>query len=537
MLQKKYDFIILFLLILSSLSWGKVLAQETEVELNRRYTPTMPTENWSFDYPSDWTLTDFNLDNDSTEDDMFVSLALIDESNNPSTTIITMEFYTQRESLSVLQLAGGNLESSIQLFLSYIGVIVPQTNPPTPLQTSVIFDGQSRIGTFILEGENGQYIFLAQGSQMADSEYIFVRITGATSALLNPDNADVMAAILRSLEGERDSTTDSTSQNTTTASNPPGVVEVSVVPCMVQGIRNDDGTIRPTEARVGPGTNRGVIGSITINGDTPVIGTNVTSNGSIWWRLDKSEVAPQSSANQIWVADSLVTTSGDCDEVGTTSAPPIVRAPQVPNDPQASTGSTAPPVVQPEPPAGSTVEFYADIYSLYYEECTTLYWNVSNVTGVTFEGQPVAFQNNIRICPEFTSIYTLRVILNSGDTQDYTITIEVIEEDLVFCVIPDSIPFEAYGLTISDEVQTWEIYVDPCQTPMTIWIEMFSPDVDPVIDVSVDGFYVGSDDDSGGGLNAYLEIFLPEGTTIVTIFAQNISGTTGTYDLLVDILP
>ena len=537
---KKHVFLMLLSLIFGPLSWGTILAQDTEIELNRRYTPTIPTENWSFDYPSDWTLTDFNLDNDSIEDDKFVSLALIDESNNPSTTIITMEFYTQRESLSVLQLAGGNLEASIQLFLSYINVIVPQTNPPTPLQTSVIFGGQPRIGTFILEGENGQYIFLAQGSQMADTEYIFVRITGATSALLNPDNADIMVAILGSLEGEPDGTAASASQNTTTSSNPPAVVEVPVVPCMVQGIQNDDGTIRATEARVGPGTNRGVIGSITISDDAPVIGTHVTSDGSIWWRLDKSEVAPRSSANEIWVADSLVTTTGDCDEVGTASAPPIIRAPQVPStgtDARPDTGSE-PPVAQPDPPAGSTVEFYADpYYTIYFGECTTLYWNVTNVTGLTFENQPVAFQNNIQVCPEFTTTYTLRVILNSGDTQDYTITIEVLEEDLVFCVIPDSIPFEAYGLTISDDVQRWDITIDPCQTPMTIWIEMYSPDIDPIIDVSVDGVYVGSDDNSGGNLNAYLVVFLPEGTTVVTIFAQNISGTTGTYDILVDTLP
>lgn len=540
--QKQPIFIILLGLILGSLSWGTALAQETEIELNRRYTPTIPTENWSFDYPADWTLTDFNLDNESDEDDKFVSLALIDESTNPSTTIITMEFYTKRESQTVLQLAGGNLEASIQLFLSYIRVIVPVTNPPTALQTSVIFGSQPRIGTFILDGENGQYIFLAQGSQMADSEYIYVRITGAVSELLNPDNADIMGAILSSLEGEANGSTSPNPPSTNNTSNPPAVAVVQTEPCTLQGMQVTlpDGTIRPTSMRVGPGTNRGVNGSLPLDREFVVIATNTpNSEGSIWWRLDKSEVAPRSSANELWVAATEVTTSGDCSTVPDQNAPPIIRAPQVPStDTRPTTGTgSEPPVAQPEPPAGSSVEFYADpYYVIYFGECTIIYWNVTNVTGLTFENNPVAFQNNIQVCPEFTTTYTLRVILNSGDTQDYTITIEVLEEDLVFCVIPDSIPFEAYGLTIGDDVQRWDIFVDPCQTPMTIWIEMFSSDIDPLIDVSVDGVYYASDDDSGGNLNAYLEIFLPEGTTVVTIFAQNISGTSGTYDLLVDML-
>jgi hypothetical protein len=53
--------------------------------------------------------------------------------------------------------------------------------------------------------------------------------------------------------------------------------------------------------------------------------------------LDKAEVAPQSAAAEAWVAAEAVETSGDCDNLGESSAPPIV--PIVPVAPPANTDS------------------------------------------------------------------------------------------------------------------------------------------------------------------------------------------------------
>lgn len=543
MQKTKVSFLLILTFLLSSFNFGIISAQDTEVELTRRYTPTILTENFSFDYPDGWTVTDFNLDNDVPEDDKFVSL---------TDGTITIEFYTQAASNPILQLSNNDLEASIPLFISVAQIEIPATTP-SPLQTSVIFSGQERVGAFILDGVNGQYILIAQGSDMEETEFIYIRITGATADLLNPDTMEVISAIIDSLGtlailGDNPipnatSNTDNTGNTSNTDNNPPPAVVT--VACTLQGItvQNADGTNRPTRLRVGPGTNRGVIGSLELGRDFTVIGTNVLSDGQVWWQLDKSEAAPTSQANQTWVADSEVTTTGDCDQVGDASAPPIIRAPQQPvRTEEPSDGSGASPATtqepQPEPPAGSTIEFYADpYYFIYFGECTTLYWNVTNVTGVSFEGNPVAFQNNIPVCPEFTTTYTLEVILNSGEIQTRTVTIDVLEDDLVFCLIPDDIPFDVYDVSIVDDVQRWDIYIDPCATPMTIFIEMYSTDIDPIIDVNVDGLYAGSDDNSGGNLNAYLVVFLPEGTTVVTIFAQNLTGTAGTYDLIVDILP
>ncbi|NDJ75803.1 MAG: hypothetical protein GYB65_06060 [Chloroflexi bacterium] len=91
--------------------------------------------------------------------------------------------------------------------------------------------------------------------------------------------------------------------------------------------------------RVGPGTNRGQFTSLMpADGQVLVIGRTEANDGSLWWRVEEDEP----NANELWVADANVTTTGDCDQIGDTVAPPIVFAEPSAPAPSGSTGETQP---------------------------------------------------------------------------------------------------------------------------------------------------------------------------------------------------
>ncbi len=93
--------------------------------------------------------------------------------------------------------------------------------------------------------------------------------------------------------------------------------------------------------RVGPGENRTAIAFLPIGDGYTVTGRFVDDNGGVWYQLDKDEAAPQSAASEIWVSAGEVDETGDCENVGDTSAPPIV--PIVPGAPPAGGGGEPPP--------------------------------------------------------------------------------------------------------------------------------------------------------------------------------------------------
>ncbi len=73
--------------------------------------------------------------------------------------------------------------------------------------------------------------------------------------------------------------------------------------------------------RLGPGLNRGEITSLMPkDGEVAVLGKANAADGSLWWRVDKT--IPD--ANELWVADTDVIKTGDCDRIGETSAQGIV---------------------------------------------------------------------------------------------------------------------------------------------------------------------------------------------------------------------
>jgi len=115
-------------------------------------------------------------------------------------------------------------------------------------------------------------------------------------------------------------------------------------PCTVSAAEAGTATVR-----VGPGENRTAITYLPAGTAFSVLGAGEASDGSQWWKLDKAEVAPQSAAAELWVAQDDVSASGDCAAVGAADAPPIIpiTAPQ----PPASSGGAA---TNP-PPSGGPV--------------------------------------------------------------------------------------------------------------------------------------------------------------------------------------
>jgi hypothetical protein len=79
--------------------------------------------------------------------------------------------------------------------------------------------------------------------------------------------------------------------------------------------------------RVGPGTNRGLLTYLPEGLDYAVQGQAEANDGSLWWKLDPNDVAPNSGANEVWVPDIGVSTTGDCAIVEEAVAPPIIFAP------------------------------------------------------------------------------------------------------------------------------------------------------------------------------------------------------------------
>lgn len=109
-------------------------------------------------------------------------------------------------------------------------------------------------------------------------------------------------------------------------------------PCTVRADAADS-----AQLRVGPGTNRGTISFLPEDIDVTATGRIELDDGSVWYQLDLNEAAPNgTAAAELWVFEEDVTLSGDCENVGDTDAPPIIRAaPQTVTQPQGD-GSTPP---------------------------------------------------------------------------------------------------------------------------------------------------------------------------------------------------
>ena len=67
----------------------------------------------------------------------------------------------------------------------------------------------------------------------------------------------------------------------------------------------------------------------------------------------------------------------------------------------------------------------ADDTTLASGECTTIRWDVFNITAVYFEGQPTVGSSTQQVCPQRSTTYTLLVVHPDGQQVPYTVRIDV----------------------------------------------------------------------------------------------------------------
>ncbi|MBE2268830.1 MAG: hypothetical protein IAE80_11410 [Anaerolinea sp.] len=119
---------------------------------------------------------------------------------------------------------------------------------------------------------------------------------------------------------------------------------------------------RTVALRVGPGENRSSVAFLPTGVDVEVTGVALDNDGDEWFQLNKDQAAPQSAAAEIWMRRGDADESGDCDNVGETSAPPI--NPIAVQPPTAAPGATA------APPATGSITPVTGTYTVSYNANT-----------------------------------------------------------------------------------------------------------------------------------------------------------------------
>ncbi|MBL8145135.1 MAG: hypothetical protein JNL34_02010 [Anaerolineae bacterium] len=220
-----------------------------------------------------------------------------------------------------------------------------------------------------------------------------------------------------------------------------------------------------SQLRVGPGENRSAIAFLPANTDVTVTGRIVLNDGSVWFQLDKAEAAPQgSAAAELWVIADAVETSGDCDQVGETNAPPVIPISVAP--PPAATlapGEAAPPPAQPGalPSPGTwtlTLDPVMNASCLGYENVsvptadvyTSTSWsgNLSIVNNGAFNFDGDTFQ---RLGSSNSFAGTIRFSYTEGGTTDTQVRFDLISSSSMSGQIVDNYTYDD-GTPCSDTV-------------------------------------------------------------------------------------
>jgi LysM repeat protein len=85
------------------------------------------------------------------------------------------------------------------------------------------------------------------------------------------------------------------------------------------------------------------------------------------------------------------------------------------------------PTARPPSRTPSGVDFRAEQTTLQAGQCTTIRWDVDNVSAIYFEEEATTGHNARQVCPSTTDTYTLLVIYLDGGQVPYSLTINVIE--------------------------------------------------------------------------------------------------------------
>ncbi|HVO72373.1 MAG TPA: hypothetical protein VMT24_20130 [Aggregatilineaceae bacterium] len=90
------------------------------------------------------------------------------------------------------------------------------------------------------------------------------------------------------------------------------------LPC---AIRTDQGDV---PVSVGPGPERSVFTYLPPGEDILVVGQAVGSDGNPWWEINKAQIPGGDAAISLWVAQSDVTTVGNCTQIPQVEVPPVI---------------------------------------------------------------------------------------------------------------------------------------------------------------------------------------------------------------------
>ncbi len=161
--------------------------------------------------------------------------------------------------------------------------------------------------------------------------------------------------------------------------------------------------------RRGPGTEYDIIGSLFAGTYLTVTGQNSTGT---WFVVNYNN-------SQGWVANSVVTLEGPCNNLMPIAAPP----PPTPGPPTAV--PTAPPPAFTPTAQISFLVNGAGSATITSGSCATVQWQVQNVSAVYYEGTGVSGSGSTAECPTTTTSYVLQVQLLDGTTTTRTVTINV----------------------------------------------------------------------------------------------------------------
>lgn len=239
---------------------------------------------------------------------------------------LTVEIYTPA---AITQTIGLDLQSANDALDALVIMSLPISQIRTnrdDLQKTVI--GERTAATFATSEADPETLIAA--IPMSDGTFGYLQFAAPASSLAPVP--DTILAVIESFD-----------MSSAPAVTPTTAVAAPVA-CTVSASAANSAALR-----VGPGENRSSIAFLPANTEVTVTGRNELDDGSVWFQLDKAEAAPNgTAAAELWVNEENVTTSGDCDQVGDTNAPPVIPISVAP--PPAATlapGQPTPPPAQP----------------------------------------------------------------------------------------------------------------------------------------------------------------------------------------------
>ena len=362
-----------------------------------------PTANFGFRYPSGWTV--------ATGESTFIT----------SNGLVTLEFLSPTLAESMIGFMGTAVDAA-EIFrnLTQFAGYTVQSTETTLAEKTIIGDRQ-------LEGEIKTFFALIT---LRDNRRTFVRYTGAVTPFYN--HVDVLHDVVESMGAF------TALDGTPLVLFPEPSELLPPTPETAQDANTGTCQIVVTgdvEMRVGPGTNRSVIGYVPIrNQPLDVMGRANDNNGTSWFQLNKAQLGSGVAlVNEVWVLETAPNfdTLGNCSTLGAVPTPRVITVPPTaaPTQQPIPTTSNAPTTNVTAAPTTQTsyaiIDFRVDRDSIAYGECAVLSWNVENIDKVYYQNNPTIGQGSSQECPTSTTTYRLNVLLRDGTSQDRYLTVSV----------------------------------------------------------------------------------------------------------------